>query len=293
MDPLLQLVLVAMLAQLVNGSMGMGYGVITTSLLLGLGAPPAHASATVHIAQIGTTVASGGAHWRLGNIDKRLVLGLAIPGALGGFLGAVLLAVVSAEVARPFVTVFLFVLGTVILLRFAGKPARIPVVNHLAHGIARPLGAVAGFFDASGGGGWGPINMSVLMAKLPVEPRKVVGSVNASEALVTVAASAGFVLALGWGGIPFTWVLALMAGGIAAAPFAAWSARHIPAHMLGVLVGTAILVVNTRTFALSLGLSTTAMVLAMAAVTITGLLLLASVTWRLRSAQPLTEQHAG
>lgn len=283
LDTLLQLLLVAIFAQLVNSSMGMGYGVITTTLLLGLGAPPAQASATVHMAQIGTTAVSGTAHWRLGNLDRKLVLALALPGAVGAFLGAVLVAVVPVDVARPVVTVFLFTLGSVILLRFAGKNARVPVVRGLASRTARPLGMVAGFFDASGGGGWGPINMSVLMAKLPVEPRKVVGSVNASELLVTIAATAGFVVALGWSDFPLTWVGALMLGGIVAAPIGAWFSRHIPPHLLGVLVGALILVTNTRTFAVSLGASTMTVFVAAAVVGVLAGLVVLWVAFRHRA----------
>ncbi len=254
------------MAQLVNGSMGMGYGTITTTMLLGLGVPPAQASATVNIAQIGTTAASGAAHWRFGNIDRKFLVALALPGAAGGFAGAVLISVVSADIARPFVTMFLFVLGAVILLRFAGTQARVPAVGMLARRTAHPVGLVAGFFNASGGGGWGPINMSVWMAKLPVEPRKVVGCVNAGEAPATLAATAGFMIALGLSGITWSWVAALMVSGMAVAPAGAWFARHIPPHLLGVLVGATILVTNTRTFAMSLGASTSTMLLAAAGV---------------------------
>jgi uncharacterized protein len=191
------------------------------------------------------------------------------------------------------VTLFLLSLGVTILVRFAGKTIPVPLVSRLRQRTIAPLGTVAGFFDASGGGGWGPINMSVLMARLPVEPRKVVGSVNASEATVTIAASAGFVLALGWGGIPWTWVLALMAGGMAAAPFAAWFARHIPAYLLGVLVGGVLLVTNTRTMALALGASTSVLLMSIGVVAALCAVVALAAMFRHRLPGPLAPQHEG
>lgn len=250
---ILLIALVAVFAQLVNGSMGMGYGTITSSLLLGLGMPPALMSATVHLAQIGTTGASSLSHWRLGNVDWRLTLALGLPGAAGGFAGAFLITSIPTSVARPAVAAFLLALGAVILLRFARQ--RVDVLPVRVRPRMLPgIGVAAGFSDASGGGGWGPISMGTLMARPPAKPRVVIGSVNASEFAVTAAATVGFLIALGWSGFPLLEVFALMAGGMAAAPFGAWLARHMPAHHLGVAVAVLLLVLNTRTLAASVGL---------------------------------------
>jgi uncharacterized protein len=262
---ILLIALVAAFAQMVNGSMGMGYGTITSTLLLGLGMPPAIMSATVHLAQIGTTGASSLSHWRLGNLDWRLTLALGIPGAAGGFAGAFLITSIPTAVARPAVAVFLLLLGLVILLRFARQ--RIGVVPVGVRPRFLPgIGGIAGFFDASGGGGWGPISMGTLMARPPTEPRVVIGSVNASEFTVTLAATIGFLIALGWSGFPLLEVFALMAGGVLAAPLAAWLARHMPAHHLGVSVAVLLLVLNTRTLAATIGLEVVTIVALMAAV---------------------------
>jgi uncharacterized membrane protein YfcA len=247
------------IAQLVDGTLGMAYGVTSTTLLLTVGAAPAVASATVHLAEVGTTLASGTAHWRFGNVDWRTVGLLAAPGAAGAFVGAVVLSSLSAEVAEPWVAAILFFLGLYILVRFARRrhlattqPERRP----LRARFLSPLGAFAGLIDAMGGGGWGPIGTSSLLASGRLEPRKVVGSVSTAEFLVTVAASLGFLVGLSFSEIPVTWLLALLAGGVVAAPIAAWLVRALPARVLGASVGGLILVTNTKTFGEAVGVPT-------------------------------------
>jgi uncharacterized membrane protein YfcA len=245
---LVLLALVGLGAQLVDGSLGMAYGVTSTTLLLAVGVSPAAASATVHLAEIGTTLASGLSHWRFGNVDWRVVLRVGLPGAVGAFLGATVLSSLSTEVAAPVMSLVLLALGVYLLVRFTlrgldrrnlGRPVR---TRFLA-----PLGVVAGFVDATGGGGWGPVGTPALLASGRMEPRKVIGSIDTSEFLVAVASSLGFLLALGSQGISAVWVLGLLAGGLVAAPVAAWLVRIVPPRLLGSLVGGVIVLTNVRT----------------------------------------------
>src|SRR5688572_222510 len=240
--------LVGLAAQFVDGSLGMAYGVTSTTLLLAIGTNPAAASATVHLAEIGTTLASGLSHWKFGNVDWKVVAKIGVPGALGAFAGATFLAALSTEIAAPVMSLILLTLGVYILLRFTfrgidrrniGKPMRKRFLG--------PLGLVAGFVDATGGGGWGPVGTPAILASGRMEPRKVIGSIDTSEFLVALAASLGFLLSLGSQGVDARWALGLLAGGLVAAPIAAWLVRHVPPHLLGSLVGGMIVLTNTRT----------------------------------------------
>ncbi|UOY03649.1 sulfite exporter TauE/SafE family protein [Blastococcus sp. PRF04-17] len=248
MKTLVLLALVGLGAQLVDGSLGMAYGVTSTTLLLAIGTSPAAASATVHLAEIGTTLASGLSHWKFGNVDWKVVAKIGLPGAIGAFAGATFLASLSTAVAAPVMSLILLTLGVYILVRFTlrgidrrhlGKPMRKRFLG--------PLGLVAGFVDATGGGGWGPVGTPAILASGRMEPRKVIGSIDTSEFLVALAASLGFLFALGSQGVNFTWVAGLLIGGLIAAPIAAWLVRHIPPRLLGSLVGGIIVLTNTRT----------------------------------------------
>jgi uncharacterized protein len=248
MQTLIVLVIVGFLAQLVDGALGMAYGATSASLVLAAGLAPAAASASVHLAELGTTAVSGFSHWRFGNIDWRTVRRLGIPGAIGAFVGAVLLSNISAEIAKPWMASILLVLGVYILLRFTLKGAPQKEGRRYVRGrFVAPLGLGAGFIDATGGGGWGPVSTPTLIASGRMEPRKVIGSVDTSEFLVALAASIGFLLALGSQGIKGSYVFALLAGGIVAAPIAAWFVRIVTARILGTAVGGLILLTNTRT----------------------------------------------
>jgi len=241
--------LAGLIAQLVDGSLGMAYGVTSTSVLLAAGTAPAIASASVHLAEVGTTLASGASHWRFGNVDWRVVGILALPGAFGAVLGAYVLVNLT-ESAEPYMALVLLLLGLYVLLRFSSRAVAKRVVSGPRPGgkFLGPLGLVAGFLDASGGGGWGPVATSSLLASGRLEPRKVVGSVDTSEFVVALAASIGFLFALGQEEIDFTVVLALMVGGVIAAPFAAYIVRLLPARVLGTAAGGLIILTNTRTF---------------------------------------------
>jgi uncharacterized protein len=248
MPQLILLALVGLAAQLIDGALGMAYGVTSTTLLLAIGTNPATASASVHLAEIGTTLASGVAHWKFGNVDWKVVRRVGIPGAIGAFLGATVLSRIATDVAAPVMAGILLALGTYILIRFTFKGLR---KDRLGTPIRKrflaPLGLFAGFVDATGGGGWGPVGTPALLASGRLEPRKVIGSIDTSEFLVAIAASLGFLLSLGSAGIDMTWVLALLIGGLIAAPIAAWLVRIVPPRVLGSAVGGVIVLTNTRT----------------------------------------------
>jgi uncharacterized membrane protein YfcA len=245
---LVLLALVGLGAQLVDGSLGMAYGVTSTTLLLAIGTNPAAASATVHFAEIGTSLMSGVAHWKFGNVDWKVVAKIGVPGAVGAFAGATFLSNLSTEIAAPVMSLILLTLGVYILVRFTlrgidrrhlGKPMRKRFLG--------PLGLLAGFVDATGGGGWGPVGTPAILASGRMEPRKVIGSIDTSEFIVALAASLGFLVALGSQGVNALWAAGLLIGGLIAAPIAAWLVRHIPPRMLGSLVGGGIILTNVRT----------------------------------------------
>ena len=268
MHTLIILVVVGFVAQLIDGALGMAYGVSSTTLLLAAGISPAAASASVHFAEIATTAASGAAHWRFGNVDWRVVRTMAIPGFVGAFAGAVLLTSLSAEVAKPFMAIILTGLGVVVLLRFAfGTTARARQRRTVARIFLAPLGLFGGFMDAAGGGGWGPIGTPTLLASGRMEPRKVVGSIDTSEFLVALGASAGFLIALGSSELSWAWVGALVAGGLAAAPLAAWLVRRLAPRVLGTSVGGLIILTNAKTLGEATGLPAPQLIAIYAAVT--------------------------
>ena len=255
MRRLIVLAIVGFGAQLVDGSLGMAYGVTSTTLLLTVGIAPAIASASVHLAEVGTTFASGVAHWRFGNVSWRTVGLMTFPGAVGAFLGAVALSSISAEAAAPLVAGFLFLIGVYLLVRFLRPGVRLPRgERRLPWFFLSPLGLFAGFMDAAGGGGWGPIGTPALLSSGRLEPRKVIVSVDTGEFLVALGASAGFLVALPLSDLNFAWVGAILAGGLVAAPIAAYLVRHIPARILGAATGGLILITNFRTLAGYLGI---------------------------------------
>ncbi|HEX5595565.1 MAG TPA: sulfite exporter TauE/SafE family protein [Micromonosporaceae bacterium] len=252
MRKLLVLGLVGLAAQLVDGALGMAYGLTSTTLLLITGTAPAAASASVHLAEIGTTLSAGVAHWRFGNVDWPTITRLAGPGALGAFTGATLLSALPAEAAVPWMAGLLTTLGGYLLVRFARPlppihPTPTTGTTPIRRRFLAPLGLIAGVVDATGGGGWGPVATPTLLASGRLEPRKVIGSVDTAEFLVAAAASSGFLIGLGSKGFLLPAVVALLIGGIIAAPIAAWLVRNLPAQLLGVAIGGVVLLTNTRT----------------------------------------------
>src|SRR6478736_6831140 len=252
MRKLLLLALVGLAAQLVDVSLGMGYGVTSATLLVAGGLGPAAASAAIHFSEIGTSLVSGISHQALGNVDWRTVSILAAPGFVGAFAGATLLVNLDAELTKPLVAVILLALGVYVTWRFlASRTLRFqarPSTRFLA-----PLGLVAGAVDAVGGGGWGPVGTTSMLSSGRLEPRKVVGSVDTAEFVVTLGASLGFLLALGREGIDWAAAGALLVGGVIAAPLAAVLVRYLPARVLGVAAGGVIVLTNLRTLADVLG----------------------------------------
>jgi uncharacterized membrane protein YfcA len=238
--------LVGLVAQLVDGGLGMGYGATSSTLLVLVGLTPLAASASVHFSELGTNLASGLAHWRLRNIDWPVVARIAGPGAIGAFLGATVLSMLSTEWAKPLMSVILALLGSYIIVRFVIGIRPQLKKRHTTRFLA-PLGLFAGFVDATGGGGWGPVATPALLSGGRLEPRKVIGSVDTAEFAVSAAASVGFLIGIGASGISWGFALALLAGGLVAAPVAAYLVKIAPAQLLGVAVGGLIVLTNLRT----------------------------------------------
>ena len=232
-------VAVGFLAQLVDGALGMAYGVTASSLLLSFGLPPATTSATVHAAECFTTGASALSHKAFGNIRAQLFRRLLLPGVAGAVVGAYVLSSLPGERITPVVSAYLLVMGFVIISKaFREFPPR-RVTTHLG-----PLGFVGAFVDAIGGGGWGPIVASTLIAR-GNDARETIGSVNAVEFFVTTAASATFILMLGLTNWPI--IVALALGGLIAAPVAAFATSRVPLRPLMVLVGLLVIGLSLRT----------------------------------------------
>lgn len=227
---LVPFILIGFAAQLVDGALGMAFGVISTTLLISVGVPPAAASAGVHTVECFTTGVSGISHVLHKNVRLKLFLKLLVPGAIGGILGAYVLTRVDAALARPFVLAYLSCIGLYLLWRglmYPPKPKEPKMVE--------PLAVVGGFLDASGGGGWGPIVTSNLLVQ-GAPPRQVIGSVNAAEFFITVLVSATFIASLGLEVFSGA-VLGLLIGGVAAAPLGAVLAKRIATKPLLILVG--------------------------------------------------------
>jgi uncharacterized membrane protein YfcA len=224
-------------AQIIDGALGMAFGVISTTALLTVGVAPAHASAVVHTAEIFTTGASAASHIYHRNIDWRLVVRLGIAGVIGAALGAWVLSNVDSAVVRPFIALYLGAMGIFILIR----AWNVPVPRDAPAIWTAPIGFIAGFLDASGGGGWGPVSTTTLIGSGHA-PRTTVGSVNATEFFVTIAAATTFFVELGIA--PWKELLALILGGVCAAPFGGYVVKRISPRMLMILVGTLIVALS-------------------------------------------------
>jgi uncharacterized membrane protein YfcA len=239
----LTFVAVGFAAQIVDGALGMAFGVISSTLLVSvLGVPPATASASVHLVECFTTGVSGISHAIHKNVNWKLFWRLLIPGVTGGVIGAYLLTSLDASVTRPFVMGYLSLIGIYLLFR----AWRFPPKAHSEPKIIAPLGLAGGFLDAAGGGGWGPVVTSNLLVQ-GAEPRYTIGTVNSVEFFLTAAVSATFIASLGFGAFT-TAVVGLLIGGVAAAPFGAIIAKRVPTRTLLTMVG----IVLTLTSAYSL-----------------------------------------
>ena len=285
-ERLAAMTLAGFVAQLVDGSLGMGYGMTSSTVLVASGLSPAAASTSVHLAQLGTTALSGVAHYRSGNVDSAVTMHIGAAGMVGAFWGAAMLSSLPAKAAKPIASGLLFAVGVYVLARYYKGKSHCARVGRPRRALLLPLGLVGGFVDATGGGGWGPVATSGLLAGGQLRPSRVIGSVSASEFLVTVAAVAGFCAAplleaaaaaaaaaataaaggdvaaaaaeqaaaaahggshLGSHlGLHLDIVLTLLMGGLFAAPLAPKLVGCLKPRLLGVTVGGFICVTNAR-----------------------------------------------
>ena len=294
MAALLLIALAGFGAQLVDGSLGMGYGLTSSTILLAIGLTPALASASVHFAEIGTSAASAISHGKLGNVDKKVFKRIAIPGGIGAFLGATVLSGLSTEAARPWASTLLLILGFYVLIRFLTQKTITLRKGRPGQRFLIPLGLVGGFVDATGGGGWGPVTTPALLATGRMAPNRVIGTMNAAEFVVAVCASAGFLVGLGLSAVRWDILLPLLIGGVIAAPFAAWIAHRLPMRIMGVAVGGMIIFTNSftlmRTFDVAQNVQ--AVVLVIEAIVWFALIASVTVTHR-RAARALKEPAHG
>jgi uncharacterized protein len=244
-NDILLFILVGFAAQMVDGAIGMAYGLVSASILTSLGIPPAMASASVHAAEVFTTAASGASHWRLGNVDRDLVRRLAVPGCVGGALGAYVLTHVPAGSIRPIVSLYLLVMGAFILWRALRSPDLEPKPPKRIG----TLGLAGGFLDAIGGGGWGAMVTTTLIGG-SVNPRLAIGSANAAEFFVTAVITATFIVTIGISLWPI--ITGLVIGGALAAPFAAYATKHIPPRPIMIMVSVVVMALSLRTLVLAL-----------------------------------------
>lgn len=255
-------------AELIDGSLGMGFGVTGSTILVAAGFGPAVASASVHGAEVFTSFASGTSHLKLGNVDRRMLWALALPGVVGGALGALLLTGFNSELARPVVASILLCLGALIVVRFLRRGAPAREGGPVSRARIGALGFAAAAVDAFGGGGWGPIATPTLILGSNLEPRRAVGTVSLAEFFVTLAITATFLATLGAAGYQWGFVAALAVGGVVCAPAAAWVTARLPAPRLGVVVGVMLVALNGRTILQSAGFLTSQQSLALAAVSL-------------------------
>jgi uncharacterized membrane protein YfcA len=241
---LLLFALAGSIAQLVDGALGMGFGLLSSTLLLTLGASAALASTAVHMAEIFTTLASGASHWHAENIDKKVLLQLAIPGGIGAFLGAMFLSFIDLSTGKIFISTILLFLGFLLLYRnlFASMTSNIVEIKNPRY--FSYLGFTGGFVDASGGGGWGPIVTPTMMTTTSLEPRKIIGTVSAAEFIVAVSASIGFLININRIEMDWNVVVGLAIGGTLMAPVAAKIVGKLPRKQLATLVAIAIITIN-------------------------------------------------
>ena len=236
---ILPFIAIGFAAQLVDGALGMAFGVITSTLLVGLlGVPPATASASVHLVECFTTGVSGISHTIHKNVNWKLFSRLVIPGVIGGVAGAYLLSNLDADVTRPYVMGYLALIGIYLLVR----GVRFPPKQHHEPKVVEPLGLAGGFLDAAGGGGWGPVVTSNLLVQ-GAQPRTTIGTVNSAEFFLTLSISVTFILSLGWEAFTAA-VVGLLIGGVIAAPFGAVVAKRVSAKTLLTLVGVVLTVTS-------------------------------------------------
>lgn len=282
-------------ASLVDGALGMGFGPTSSSILLGTGLSPASVSTTVNLVKVVTGVASAVSHWRFRNIDRRLVLRLALPGAVGALVGVTVLSNVDSSTLKPILAGILVVIALRILWRFSALAAPAPAATD------EDCPATPGFDDrgvevaaVAGGvtngmiGSWGPVVTPFLMHR-GLTPRYAVGSVNTAEVAVAAMSATSLIASMGSGGLNFAIVAAMLVGGIVAAPVAAWFVRHVPARPMGIAVAALLLLTNAHVLAAWAGFGGAVWT---AYATVVALVALAALRPRLRRRTPAAEELA-
>jgi uncharacterized membrane protein YfcA len=249
---ILVILVIGFLAQFIDGTLGMGYGASSASFLVSCGLIPALVSASVHTSEIFASFASGVSHFKSGNVSTKIAIPLTSTGVIGGVIGALFLVSLPVSIVTPIVAIILLILGGRILTRFIwGGQIKITKGEH-SRSLLLPLGLIGGMVDAIGGGGWGPICTSTLVNINKEEPHYVIGSVNISEFFTTIAIVVTFGLTIGFENFLWFITIPLIIGGVIAAPIAAYTCRRVPSTLMGMLVGSILIVLNTRTLAKSL-----------------------------------------
>ena len=253
MAELLVVFLAGFAASFVDGALGMGFGPTSSSILLGAGISPAGVSTMVNLAKVATGLTAAVAHWRFENIDHRLVLRLAVPGMAGALIGVTVLNVVDGDQLKPVLSLLLLLVGVRILLRFS-RPVGISAAEDDLEGLGSVEGAGTVAAGAAGGvtnglvGAWGPVVTPYLLHR-GLSPRFAIGSVNTAEVAVAVVAAGSLLGSVGGADVNIPMVLAMLAGGVLAAPAAAYCIRFIPARSLGIAVAGLLLITNLRELA--------------------------------------------
>jgi hypothetical protein len=241
------------MAQMIDGSLGMAYGVSSSTLLIAVGVIPPIASASVHASEIFTTLVSGGSHFKFGNVRRDIILPLIVMGIPGGIAGAFMCVAIPAKPLKPIVSSILLLMGFLIFYKFTfGRTFQFRT-DRLPFGRAGVLGFFAAVIDALGGGGWGPIATPSLIVN-NIEPSKAIGSVNFAEFFITVAETLTFLALIGPESFRWDLAFSLMVGGVIAAPVAAFTCKKVPHKILGQIVGLLVIVLNIRTILMSFGL---------------------------------------
>jgi uncharacterized protein len=256
MGDLLLFGLAGFAASLVDGALGMGFGPTSSSILLGSGLAPTAVSTSVNLAKVVTGIAGAISHWRFRNLDRELVLKLALPGCVGAVLGVTVLSNVNGATLRPYLAMLLTIIGLRILVKFAQplpprQKATLPATDGSAKRVLQydrrgvKTAALIGGVTNGMIGAWGPVVTPFLLHR-GVRPRYAVGSVNTAEVAVASASAFSLIASVGSGGFNGAVVVSMLLGGVVAAPFAAWMIRHVPPRPMGVAVAGLLLLTNAR-----------------------------------------------